>query len=35
MRMADKKRIWRMVIETLITILTAIGTTLGVNAAVF
>ena len=33
--MADKKRIWRMVIETLITILTAIGTTLGVNAAVF
>lgn len=33
--MADKKRIWRMVIETLITILTAIGTTLGVNAAVY
>ena len=35
MSMADKKRIWRMVIETLITILTAIGTTLGVNAAVY
>ncbi len=33
--MADKKRIWRMIIETLITILTAIGTTLGVNAAVY
>ena len=33
--MSDKKTIWRTNIQTLITILTAIGTTLGVNAAVY
>ena len=33
--MSDKKPIWRTIIQTLITILTAIGTTLGVNAAVY
>ena len=32
--MADKKNLWKLVIQTLITILTAIGTTLGTNAAV-
>ena len=32
--MSDKKTTWRLIIQTLITILTAIGTTLGVNAAV-
>ena len=26
----DKKNIWKLVIQTLVTILTAIGTTLGV-----
>ena len=30
----DKKNVWKWVIQTLITILTAIGTTLGVHAAV-
>ena len=30
----DKKNVWKLVIQTLITILTAIGTTLGVHAAV-
>ena len=33
--MSDKKTIWRTIIQTLITILTATGTTLGVNAAVY
>mgnify|MGYP006927877104 FL=1 len=28
----DKKSIWKMVIQTLISILTAIGTTLGVTS---
>ncbi len=28
------KQIWKIVIQTLLTILTALGTTLGVNAAV-
>ena len=32
--MADKKHIWKLVIQTLITILTAIGTSLAVYAAV-
>ena len=32
--MSDQKTIWRTIIQTLITILTAIGTTLVVNAAV-
>lgn len=32
--MTDNKNLWRLIIQTLITILTAIGTTLGVNAAV-
>lgn len=27
----DKKSIWKLVIQTLVTILTAIGTTLGVT----
>ena len=30
----DKKNVWKLVIQTLITILTAIGTTQGVHAAV-
>ena len=30
----DKKNVWKLVIHTLITILAAIGTTLGVHAAV-
>ena len=33
--MSDKKTIWRTIIQTLITILTAIGTTWGTNAAVY
>ena len=33
--MSDKKSVWRTIIQTLITILTAIGTTLDVNAAVY
>ena len=28
----DKKNIWKMVIQTLISILTAIGTTLGITS---
>lgn len=32
--MSDKKNMWKMIIQTLITILTAVGTTLGLNAAV-
>lgn len=28
----DKKSIWKLVIQTLVTILTAIGTTLGVTS---
>ncbi len=28
----DKKSIWKMVIQTLISILTAIGTTLGITS---
>ena len=28
----DKKNVWRLVIQTLISILTAIGTTLGVTS---
>ncbi|HJD93930.1 MAG TPA: smalltalk protein [Bacteroides togonis] len=28
----DKKNIWKLVIQTLVTILTAIGTTLGVTS---
>ena len=30
----DKKNVWKLVIQTLITFLTAIGSTLGVVAAV-
>jgi hypothetical protein len=30
--MKDKKQIWKLIIQTLITILTAIGTTLGVTS---
>lgn len=31
-RNMDKKSIWKLVIQTLVTILTAIGTTLGVTS---
>ena len=30
----DKKNVWRLVIQTLISILTAIGTTLGVTSCI-
>lgn len=30
----DKKNVWKMVIQTLISILTAIGTTLGITSCV-
>ena len=33
--MSDKKNIWRLIIQTLITILTSIGTTLTTQAACF
>jgi hypothetical protein len=32
--MKDKKQIWKLIIQTLITILTAIGTTLGVTSCI-
>ena len=34
MEQQPNNKIWKLIIQTLITILTAIGTTLGVNAAV-
>ena len=34
MEQQSNNTIWKLIIQTLITILTAIGTTLGVNAAV-
>ncbi|MCI6522967.1 MAG: smalltalk protein [Parabacteroides sp.] len=34
MEQQSNKNVWKLIIQTLITILTAIGTTLGVNAAV-
>lgn len=34
MEQQSNTKIWKLIIQTLITILTAIGTTLGVNAAV-
>ena len=34
MEKEESKRIWKLVIQTLVTILTAIGATLGLNAAV-
>ena len=34
MEKEESKRIWKLIIQTLITILTAIGTSLGVYAAV-
>ncbi len=30
----EKKNIWKLVIQTLVTILTAIGTTLGITSCV-
>ena len=35
MEQQSNKNVWKLIIQTLITILTAIGTTLGVNAAVY
>ena len=32
--MKDKKQIWKLIIQKLITILTAIGTTLGVTSCI-
>lgn len=32
MQEMDKKSIWKVVIQTLVTILTAIGTTLGITS---
>ena len=34
MEQQSNNKIWKLIIQTLITILTAIGTTLGVNAVV-
>ena len=34
MEQQSNKNVWKFIIQTLITILTAIGATLGVNAAV-
>ena len=34
MEQQSNKNVWKLIIQTLITILIAIGTTLGVNAAV-
>ena len=34
MEQQSNKNVWKLIIQTLITILTAIGTTLGVNDAV-
>lgn len=30
----DKKNVWKIVIQTLVTILTAIGTTLGITSCI-